>query len=231
MKTTLLLPLLLLLLALTAVGAEPDRQTIVAFGDSITARRGSLRVYADILADELHAQLINSGIGGHHTRMARARFERDVLAHQPDIAIILFGANDAAVDVWKDPPATEPRVSLEDYAANLRYFCRELKQRGVRVLLVTPTPFRWTQHLRTLYGRPPYDPNDADGFNVVLVRYAAVVRRIAAEEQVTLIDAWQAFEAHGEQEGQSLDELLLDGMHPNAKGQRILADLLLAKLR
>lgn len=226
-----MLPLLPLLLALTAAGAQPDRQTIVAFGDSITAPRGPLRVYAKILADELHAKLINSGIGGHNTRMARARFERDVLAHQPDIAIILFGANDAVVDVWKVPPATEPRVSLEDYAANLRYFCRELKQRGVRVLLVTPTPFRWTQHLRALYGQPPYDPDDPDGFNVVLVKYAQAVRTIAAEEQVTLIDAWQAFEAHGEQAGQSLDELLLDGMHPNAKGQKILADLLLTELR
>ena len=34
--------------------------------------------------------------------------------------VIQFGINDAAVDVWKKPPATEPRVPLNEYLDNLR---------------------------------------------------------------------------------------------------------------
>jgi lysophospholipase L1-like esterase len=220
---------LCLLMAMAA--APDDKPTIVAFGDSITATRGELRIYAAVLADELHADIINRGIGGHTTKMGRDRFDRDVLTHDPDVAIILFGANDAAVDVWKDPPATEPRVSLEDYETNLRHFCRTLRERDVRVLLVTPPPFRWTDRMREMYGKPPYDPDDPDGFSVVLIDYAAVVRKVAAEEGATLVDAWAAFEAYDAEEDQSMDELFLDGMHPNERGQKIIAELLLDVLR
>ncbi len=220
---------LCLLMAMAA--APDDKPTIVAFGDSITATRGELRIYAAVLADELHADVINSGIGGHTTKMGRDRFDTDVLAHDPNVAIILFGANDSAVDVWKDPPATEPRVSLEDYEANLRFFCRELQKRNVRVLLATPPPFRWTDALRKMYGKPPYDPDDPEGFSVLIVHYAAAARKVAEEEGATLIDVWAAFERYDEEEDQSMDDLFLDGMHPNERGQKIIAELLLDVLR
>jgi lysophospholipase L1-like esterase len=220
-----------LLWAVEASGAE----TIVLLGDSTTAPRGALVVYANLLEKELpargiEAKVINAGVGGNSTADARRRFERDVLAHQPDVVVIQFGINDAAVDVWRNPPATEARVSQKDYELNLRTMIQSLHKRGTRVILMTPNPMRWTPKLKELYGKPPYDPAAPQGFNVLLAGYAKTVEQLAREEKLPLIDVYQAFEDYGKGEGQAVDQLLLDGMHPNAAGHRIIADLLLEQL-
>ena len=215
-----------LLLGLVAsVQATP---VIVAFGDSTTAPRGALRVYADILRDELpkrgiRAEVVNAGVGGNHTAAARKRFQRDVLNRRPDVVIVQFGINDAAVDVWKKPPATKPRVPLKQYETNLRFFLESIRKTGAKPILMTPNPLRWTPKLKKLYGKAPYDANDEEGFNALLKEYAEKVREIAKDENVPLIDIWNAMQPNA-------DALLLDGMHPNTEGQALVADRLLPKI-
>jgi len=205
--------------------------TIVAFGDSTTAVRGETTIYAAILPEELrHIQVINAGVPGNTTEMARLRFEADVLSHRPQVAIIQFGINDSMVDVWKTPAATQPRVALERYEANLRHFVQELKSGNTHVFLMTPNPLRWTPKLKEMYGRLPYQPDDPDGLNLRLATYCEVVRRVAREEGAELIDVQQAFFDQAQKQGISVDKLLLDGMHPNNLGHRIVADLLIERL-
>jgi len=202
------------------------KQRIVAFGDSTTATRGSLKIYTRLIDTALpNATVFNAGIGGHNTDHASARFERDVLAKTPDTVIIQFGINDAAVDVWKTPASKGARVSIERYARNLRHFVQVLKGRGTMIVLMTPNPTRWTPKLKARYGKPPYLGNDPDGFNVLLRKYAGETRKIAADENVPLIDVYETF-----QQSADIDNLLLDGMHPNDRGHRIVADLLLKEL-
>lgn len=211
--------------ALPAETAAPV--TLVAFGDSTTAPRGSLAVYADVLREELsNVRVLNTGRGGDTTETARARFARDVLAHKPDVAIIQFGINDASVDVWDNPPATQPRVGKERFAANLRFFAQELKRNGAQVILMTPNPLRWTPKLREYYGKPPYLPDQPTGLNVLLDAYAETVRRVARDTDAVLVDVRRVFEAQGASPGGSVEALLLDGMHPNERGQRLVADAL-----
>ena len=216
----------------------PEREeatlTIVCFGDSTTAPRSSVLTYSAqidwALADEgSPATVINAGIGGHNTEMARERFEADVLAHEPDVVIIQFGINDATVDVWRD--ATESRVPIDVYEANLKRFAETLQQRGATVIFMTPNPLRWTDRLREMYGKPPYDPADPDGFNVTLRDYTQRMRDVAASTGATLIDTFALFEQHGQAEGQSVDDLLLDGMHPNSAGHTLEAERLLEQIR
>lgn len=202
------------------------KQRIVAFGDSTTATRGPLKVYAGLIDHALpDATVINAGIGGHNTDHAKARFAKDVLANTPDTVIIQFGINDAAVDVWKKPAPREPRVNIERYTKNLRHFVQTLKQRGAKIVLMTPNPIRWTPKLKARYGKAPYRGNDPDGFNVLLRQYAAAMRALAMDEDVPLVDVYETF-----QQSADIDSLLLDGMHPNDRGHRIVADLLLKKL-
>ncbi len=211
-----------------AAAAWPRK--IVAFGDSTTAPRGNLKVYADILRDELTGvQVINAGVGGNTTSMARLRFEADVLTHAPDLVLIQFGINDSAIDVSRG--AAQPRVSRETYAANLRWFIAMLQARSARVILMTPNALCWTDRLRKVYGRPPYRPADPDGFNVILRDYAGIVRRVAAAADVPLVDVLAAYDQRLETPGNARTDLLLDGMHPNAAGQRLVADLLLKQIR
>jgi lysophospholipase L1-like esterase len=207
---------------------NPREVTIVAFGDSTTAPRGSLKVYPGLLESDLRekgvpARMINAGVGANTTAMARKRFEKDVLAHKPQLVIVSFGINDAAVDVWKD--ATTPRVPIQRYKDNLRHFVKELRETGAKVVFFTPNPLAWTPKLRDLYGKPPYDPSTDAGFNILLDEYAEAMRKVAKEKKAVLVDARKAFEQRAGET--SIDELLLDGMHPNNAGHRLIADQLL----
>jgi lysophospholipase L1-like esterase len=176
----------------------------------------------------LTVEVINAGVGGNSTEDARSRFEKDVLAHQPALTVIQFGINDSAINVWAEPPETQPRVTKSRYVANLEYFIESLRQQNSRIMLMTPNPLRWTAALKTLYGKPPYQPDDPDGFNVTLSPYAASVRLLAKREKLPLIDVYAAFQEYGTRH--SMDDLLLDGMHPNDKGHRLVADLLMAEI-
>ena len=168
----------------------------------------------------------NAGVGSNTTKNARDRFAQDVLAHQPRVVVIQFGINDAAVDVWKQPPATAPRVPLAEYEQNLRWMVTTLREQQAKPVLMTTNPTRWTSKLRDLYGRPPYRPEEADGFDApVLASYNEVVRRLAKELAVPLVDVHGAFVAKG------ADEHLLDGLHPNDAGHQLITDRLMPILR
>ena len=212
---------------------KPGRYTIVTFGDSITAPREDektgrkLRVYSDVLRDELPkhgitGEVINQGIGGNHTRDAIERFERDVLDHNPDLVIFMYGMNDSALDVWKDPPVTEPRVPRDEFIANLTHMVRALKTRSAKIILITPNPRRWSPGILALYGKPPYDPADPMGFNYLHADYAQAVRDVAAKEKATLVDVYNLFWVRPD-----LDQLLSDGVHLNDAGQQVVAEAIL----
>jgi lysophospholipase L1-like esterase len=72
--------------------------------------------------------------------------------------------------------------------------------------------------------------DDPDGFNVTLREYAQAVRELAEKQKVPLVDVYAAYIAYGKVEKQSVNDLLLDGMHPNDKGHRIVADLLIPEI-
>jgi lysophospholipase L1-like esterase len=211
----------------------PQPGGIVMFGDSTTAERpGAVeKVYADRVREALQGtsatlSVFNAGVPSNTTKNARDRFAKDVLAHTPRVVVIQFGINDAAVDVWRKPPATESRVSLTEYEQNLRWMITALREQQIKPVLMTTNPARWTSKLRDLYGKPPYRPEEVDGFDTpVLARYNEVVRRLAAELAVPLVDVHDAFTA------KNADKLLLDGMHPNDAGHQLIAGLLLPILR
>ncbi len=214
--------------------AEAKKLTIVAFGDSITAPRKGVVTYSDILREILsskNAEVINAGIGGNTTEHAKKRFEKDVLAKSPDLVIIQFGNNDSAVDVWKDPPATGPRVPVADYVNNLSEMIATLKARKAKVILVTPLPTRWTEKLRSMYGKPPYDPADPDGFNFMKKDYVAALKSVGKKNAVPVVDLFSVYYRYGKEKGQSMDDLFTDGMHPNSGGHRIEADLLIKEIK
>ena len=207
--------------------------TIVAFGDSMTAPRpGQVqRVYGERLVDELdalgiHATVVNAGVGGNTTNDARERFPADVLSHDPEIVILQFGANDASVRIFEQPPRTRPQVELTAFAANLEDLLRGAKARGVRAICIGSPPLRWAPRTRELYDGPPYRPDDVDGFGWIAARYADQMRRVAAAEGVPFIDLDAAIRAQRD----PIDAFLLDGLHPNDRGHALIARLLTAEV-
>ncbi len=71
------------------------RQTVVAFGDSLTAGYGAPAgsSYPDILATKIERPVVNLGVSGEMAAQAPARLEQ-VLSHRPYMVLIEFGAND-----------------------------------------------------------------------------------------------------------------------------------------
>ena len=216
-----------------SIAAAGAPQVVVMLGDSTTAvRPGAIdRVYASRVEQSLvdsgfPVRVINAGVGGNSTTDGLDRFDKDVLTHDPDLVVIQFGINDSAVDVWRDPPATAPRVSSEAFEANLRRLIERSRQARARVVLMTTNPIRWTPRLKQLYGKLPYDPERPDGFDAPLLsRYNAAARRVAKEAGVPLVDV------HAEFLRGDVDGLLLDGMHPGDAGHAIVAGLLAPVIR
>ncbi len=210
---------------------EPEPEAVVVlFGDSTTALREGVHVFATRLQEEFPAvKFMNAGVGSNTTDMARERFERDVLAHNPDAVTIFFGLNDAATDVWRG--VTEPRVSVERYMENLRYFVRELRAKEALPILLTPNPLAWTNELIALYGKPPYDTASDAGFNILLEPYVEAVRLVAKEEDTLLIDVNGMYKYHAASPGHSLHDWLLDGMHPNSAAHEKIAAEIAALLK
>lgn len=205
---------------------------IVTFGDSTTALRKGVRVYTEQLAEKFpNLEWGNKGVGGNNTGMAAKRFEADVLQETPQLVIIQFGLNDAAVDVWKTPPATEPRISKADYENNLRGFIERIQAQGGKVILMTPNQTRWTPKLREMYGKSPYRVEDEKGFTFLVEQYAKIVRQLAAEYQLPLVDVYALYNAWEAQNGKSCMELMPDGMHPNTQGHTLVAEQLEALIK
>jgi lysophospholipase L1-like esterase/predicted neuraminidase len=199
---------------------------VVAFGDSVVAPRAETRVYPEILGEELsNVKIVNAGVPGNTTTAALKRLDKDVRDRKPQLVTIQFGINDAAVDVWKSPPAAGPRVPLDSYRANLREMISKLRADGTRVVLLTPTPLVWTPKLIELYGKPPYDPASPEGFDRLLVPYREVVKEIGSAENVPVLDTALGMREEAVRLGTGVERFLSDGMHPNDFGHRILADV------
>jgi len=218
---------------------KPAPGAIFLFGDSTTALRpGSVeKVASQRLAEALQSigsslTVSNAGVGGNTTRDALKRLDREVLAYRPRVVVIGFGINDAAVDVWKDPPMREPRVPLAEYRENLRTLAAKVTAAGAKGVFVTPNPLRWTSKLRDLYGRPPYDPSREDGFDApVLESYREAMRGVAKELGIPVVDLPTVWKAALSSESGKVERFLLDGMHPNDRGHDATARALLPVVR
>jgi lysophospholipase L1-like esterase len=132
---------LLALLAIVALGAaywwvrgsptppplDPTRETIVFFGDSITAGHGlPLEVaFPHRVGTALGLSVRNAGISGDVTAGGLRRLESDVLAYRPKLVVVELGAN----DVFQRVPRGQ---TLE----NVRAIVRRLREDGAGVVLV-----------------------------------------------------------------------------------------------
>ena len=196
---------------------------ILFFGDSITAFRENVVVASELFEKSFpQHRMVNRGVKGNHTGMARERFQKDVLDEKPDLMIFSFGINDAAIDVFKQK--TTPRISVEEYVENLRFFIREVRAAGAEVIFFTPPPMVMVEKLKQYYGGEPYLSN---GFNFMLDKFISSAKSLMAEENVPVADVNAAFREQTGSAEDKLTELLPDGMHPNSEGQKIIYDTLL----
>lgn len=208
---------------------EPLR--IVAFGDSITNGAGLPEeaegaAFREIVQRELAERLgtpvevVNAGVNGDVVTLAVDRIDDDVLAHDPDIVTIMFGGNEAG---FYRPEtngfADTPRVSLKAFEATVGKIVDRLQAKGITVVLMTCPPMTeryWGMHLQ------PYQEH---GINFLVKDYAQAMREVAAQKGVALVDVYRRF-----QEDPATRDYFPDGLHPDARGHRVIADVLVDRL-
>jgi len=204
--------------------AQGGRTTrIICMGDSITrgVREGvgAEQIYEGVLQKRLTeagygVEVIASGIGSEATDAALNRLDQSVLARKPDYVTIMYGTNDA---YWY-PDKTGPYMTIEQYEANLRELVTRVRAAGAVPVLVTSPPMTFALEKITAMN-PAYHQN---GITFEIQRYVHVVRHVARDMQVPLVDVYAAY---GELAlaGRNIDDYFTDGCHPNAAGHEVVA--------
>lgn len=196
---------------------------LVTLGDSITraVRQGvgpteTFTVYlgSELRARGYQAQSVNMGIGGEQTNQALVRLEKDVLSQQPTAVTIMYGTNDSYQ--YKGEPA--PRITIDEYRANLKQLIQRIKAAGAVPILMTPP--RWAKGGKNGVGDDP---------NIFLEKYVPVCRELAKEEKIPLVDHYQIW-TEADSKGINIAEWTTDLYHPNPAGQRLMADAILPVL-
>jgi lysophospholipase L1-like esterase len=142
--------------------------------------------------------VIVTAIGGENSVKGAERFERDVLIHKPDLLLIDYSLNDRGVGLEKAYPAWNQMI-------------KAAKDRGIKVILLTPSP---DQNVN--YADPEND----------LKKHADQIRKIAAENQIGLVDSYQAFEFLYPDKEQ-LSNYMSQVNHPNELGHELIANELI----
>lgn len=184
---------------------------LVLFGDSITAGYGEeaiTPILQNLITEDLAAQqlediqIVNAGFPGNTTEDAMKRLEKDVLAEQPDMVTIFFGANDTNSDNL---------VPLEKYAENIERMVQKIG--AEKVILLTP-PY-------VDCGRKPTRDDDR------IRTYVERVKVIGEKYQLPVIDMYQAMVVYP-----GTDEFLqADGLHFSRTGYDFLAALIVREIK
>ena len=195
-------------------------QKILFFGDSITQDGGKADGFIQILKQGLEAEnrsditLINAGVAGNKITDLFLRFQPDLLEREPDQVVILIGVN----DVWHQSKGTG--TDLHKFALFYKEMIRQLQARRIKICICTPT----------LIGERGDHSNKYDGD---LNAFSNVIREIAHQTAVDLLDLRQAFISYEQQHNpqqKASDILTLDGVHLNQTGHAFLAKLIKEKL-
>lgn len=139
MKRFRLLLLALVLIALAGCGDKAPKlaklgsaDVIVAFGDSLTYGTGAAEheSYPAVLSQLIGRQVVSAGVPGEVTGQGLERLADVIDEHRPKLMIVCLGGNDML-----------RKVSNAEIKSNLRSIIKNIKDRGIAVVLVgVPQP-------------------------------------------------------------------------------------------
>jgi lysophospholipase L1-like esterase len=177
---------------------------VVFLGDSIT---DSWRLNEYFTGRDF----VNRGIGGQTTSQMLARFRQDVLALNPKIVVILGGTNDIA-------NGTAPN-QIEDNLATMGDLARA---HGIKVVFASITPVS------------DYHKDADPRYEVTKTRPPATIQAINSWIQNLCLTGgftWMDYySALADTAGRMAADYSDDGLHPNAKGYRLMSPVVIATI-
>jgi acyl-CoA thioesterase-1 len=185
----------LFIVGLLAGAAAHAAQSVLVFGDSLSAGYGlrSAEAWPSLLGERLRTQnadyaLVNASLSGETTAGGRTRLPAALQQHRPQVVIIALGANDGLRG-----------LSLDAMRSNLKAMIAAAAGARARVLLVG------------MEMPPNYGPDYTRKFR-------AVYGELARDTKVALVP----FLLDGFAEKRDLFQA--DGIHPTAAAQPIIVD-------
>lgn len=175
-----------------------------ALGDSITHGGGSISVppSTTLYNWETYCAIPvkNLGRSGDTTSEILARFDNDVLPFRPEVLFIMAGVNDYRTNILGSE-------SVE----NLAIIRDKCEQNGIKPVFLTPTPINPAQIQKLGFiDLPPEDWQEHQRFICSWVR-----------DQEFFIDVNKKLT---DDEGNLIEALSVDGLHPDADGKRIIGE-------
>jgi lysophospholipase L1-like esterase len=194
---------------------------VVFFGDSITeaaVKPHGFITIADSLLNpkgEANYELIGAGVSGNKVYDLYLRMEDDVISKSPDVVVIWVGVN----DVWHKKMGTG--TDADKFERFYRALVKKFMAANIKVIVCTPSTI----------GEKYDNTNEQDGD---MNHYSNIIRKIATEQNLTLIDMRDEFETFEKMNNKNnLDRGLLtaDGVHLNDAGNRFVAELMAIGIR
>lgn len=173
----------------------------VPSGYAITPVVNTLNAYPNQLFTAIKTEyknavvnVITTSIGGEQAEQGAVRFKDEVLTHRPDVLFIDYALNDRGIGLERSEKAWRKMIE-----ATLKA--------GVKLILLTPTP--------------DLTENILDD-NTKLEQHSAMIRRLAKEYKVGLVDSYALFKEKAKK-GEVIKKYMSQSNHPNSAGHSVVA--------
>lgn len=147
------------------------------------------------------ATVTNSGVSGNQTTNALRTWSASMAAETASIVYIAYGIND--MQGANPSGASDPAISADQYAQNLRSMVRIARGAGKSVILMTPNPILPYGSLGTVLKAES------------VKQFAAACRQVAAELAVPLVDVFEWVNRYLSATSTPALTLFPDGLHPS----------------
>ncbi|KAL6198339.1 hypothetical protein ACLB2K_028131 [Fragaria x ananassa] len=208
------------------------RPKIYLFGDSITEESFGDGGWGASLAHHFsrNVDVVLRGYSGYNTRWAEMVLERvfpgsqDGGGEAPLAVTVFFGANDACLP---DRCSGFQHVPLDEYKHNLRSIVSFLKKQWptTHIILITPPPIDEEARLLFPYIENPL--NQPERTNEAAGAFAEACVAVARESGLPVIDLWTKMQQFPDWQKAHLR----DGLHLAPRGNRLVFEEVVAKLR
>lgn len=198
---------------------------VLFYGDSITQGFwdvkggwvGRLREYFDTramqdLAHNVQPEIFNLGVSGDTTRNLLARVENETKVRiwpgDPVVAVIAIGTND---DLFE---GGAQHISPQEFKQNLQKIVEILQPLTQNIILVGNPACDESRTTPVFWANCHYT-------NAELERSERTIAEVATQNGLPYVPVFKTFKARVE----AGDDLLEDGLHPNAAGHQLIVDI------
>ena len=198
-----------------------DKEVGVPSGDTLIYPKytGFINLLKKDIEDDI--ELIGKGVSGNKVSNLLERYKKDVLSLNPDIVFIYIGIN----DVWhKYSFGTGTDIIF--YENGLRKIIADIKNKGAKVILCTPTVIGENKGEFTLVNEFK-DIETMEIMNGDLDAYSDVIRKLSSELNTDLLDLREIFMnyiSENNPNNESFGITTYDGVHLNDLGNKLIAD-------